>query len=134
MKRTEGSGMKAQIGLMCLAAICWMLGCAPHSTTVPVSGRVSVDGKPLIHGSILFEDRRTKESFVSPVENGVFEFVSNGELGLPMGNYGVGINSTAPNNPGSVVPEKYRLPQTSELTCSITDVDEFQQDFELTSD
>jgi hypothetical protein len=77
----------------CVAGL--LLGCGENLKTVPVSGRVTVGGKPLPLGSVSYVPDATKGNNVrvtpsgSIDANGNYELGSKGQTGAPPGWYKV---------------------------------------------
>lgn len=120
------------------AGLCVMLaiGCGKTPEKLyPVSGTVTVGGKPLNGGTVQFEMLEQGEAsgkvYTSSGEvdaNGHFELITFGKPGAPAGEHrvwvtpnqlmmpdelGVGIERSSP------VPKKYMLPTTTELTYHV---------------
>lgn len=120
-------------------------GCGSGRTqqpVAPVKGTVTYNGRPLKHGTILFESPG-KRTAVGEVRNGAIVGVRTYEDndGAPVGEHRVAIQSLAemsaialagPSNPGdtgkynpaymsgtSAIPEHYGNPATSGLTANV---------------
>jgi hypothetical protein len=115
------------LGLSWLAsAICVMatIGCGDSSRpTAPstVRGVVTLDGQVLPEGVVNFSSSSTGDAAIAMVADG--KFVVTG--GMVPGTYKVSVTppTPTPENPAppvSKVPEKYRTPETTDLTSKIT--------------
>lgn len=99
--------------IVCLAAV----GCGgqsdPVGDTIPVSGTVNVNGKPLESGSVSFhpdESKGNSSAFVSVgnIENGNYKLSTRNKEGAPQGWYKVTIISNVPGDPK----DEYSLPKS----------------------
>ena len=120
--------------------ILFFMGCAKTPEKLfPVSGTVTVAGKPLQGGTVQFEmiekGAASGKIFTSSGEvdeHGNFELITFGKPGAPAGQHrvwvtpnqlmmpdelGVGIDRTSP------VPKKYMLPTTSDLKYTVSEGD-----------
>jgi hypothetical protein len=115
---------------------------APVARTdlVPVSGKVTFQGKPLADAKIVFvptgKDDPDRPAAVTDAE-GAYELVCDDQAGAPPGNYQVVIMAFGPSTddevrPASLIPEKYTNPKKSGLTAVVKDQDENVIDFTLT--
>ena len=111
-------------------------GCnrGPDLKLVPVSGRVTYDGRPVTTGSISFRPDTAKGNS-SPYEpagdidaNGNYKLYTAGKEGAPPGWYKVAVVSTAepdPENPSAVpksfIPRKYGEPTNSGLEKEVVE-------------
>jgi hypothetical protein len=98
---------------------------------LPVTGKVTLDGKPLAKGTISFHPDKSKGNTlnspaVGNIENGEFSVAAGKDKGVPAGWYKVEIRSSVPINPKdeysehkSVISEKYADPATSGLTAEV---------------
>lgn len=123
----------ALAGLVCLLAAG---GCARGPKRVPLTGRVTLDGKPLSAATVVFEG--SGGSYSGAVEGGAFEVKNFEGAGLPPGKYTVTVlprddvdrnalvyagqetRASAPP-PGPKIPGKYADPATSGLTAEVLD-------------
>lgn len=129
---------------LCLLTLI-LLGCQaapPPETLVPVRGKVTVKGKPLSQGTIVFRPDRDRgntskhepRATISP--EGTYELESGDELGAPPGWYRVTVNamkmegSTKP--PVWLVAQKYSDVKTSGLAAEVkTDASGTSVDFDV---
>ena len=122
------------------------VGCSSDSglTTFPVTGSVSVNGKPAAYAKLTFspvrEDQREMRVYAKADENGEFTlFVSMPEDGENTVEYHVGISWRIPQNPRDrndpdygeeLLPKKFQDPKQSglkvEIDPSITELDPFE--------
>ena len=104
------------------------------SNLVPVTGSVAFDGKPLPHGTILFDpDGGDGQPAVGKIVNGEFTMVTTVSApGVVKGKYRVRVESTEPFTPPpnavppfpeakSLIPKKYNDLKTSGLTVEVED-------------
>jgi len=123
-------------------------GCGPGNPLgrKAISGKVTLDGQPLEHGSIAFEPMATKGGVGTGgvIAGGSYSIETT--KGLPPGKYRVRINasqgdeqvstSEAPG-PSSAAPPKSLLPPKyntqTELDCEVTEAGPNQFDFALES-
>jgi hypothetical protein len=126
--------------LVCLI----LIGCqaAVPETLVPVKGKVSVKGKPLATGTIVFHPDRDKgntskqEPRGTVAEDGTYELESNDEPGAPTGWYKVTVY--AMKNEGSTKPptwlasQKFSDVKSSGLTAEVVNNSTKSFDFDLT--
>jgi hypothetical protein len=104
----------------------------PEPKGEPVSGRVTLDGKPLSAGVVTFVSKDGKTTVAAPVIDGRFLAT------VPVGEYAVGITPPRPPRekdpkekppaPAPVIPAKYGDPKTSGITYKVTDG---KQDFDI---
>jgi hypothetical protein len=128
--RMLGFGLLAVTALLPLLGGC-QRGSAPLT---PVSGKVAYKGFSLQGGTIVFTpDAARGESGRLALgkinQDGSYQLYTGEALGAPAGWYRVTITSLAPsgvqapgqvfNPPYSLLPEKYRDPDLSELACEI---------------
>jgi hypothetical protein len=96
---------------------------------VPVEGKVTLDGKPLTHGSIAFwpEDESLPPACGEITKEGTYALYSEGQEGAVVGTYRVTVvcqsevDSTAPEKVKSFVPEKYSRKETSKLVVRVVE-------------
>jgi len=106
-------------------------GCGSSGpSTVPVSGKITVDGQPLAKGSLRFVPDSAKADSpnsepAGTIEGGSYSVFTGGKPGAPVGKYKVAvvsqdeIDSTNPQPPKSAVNPKYNDPQTSTLSVEV---------------
>jgi hypothetical protein len=109
-------------------------GCSDPAL-VPVSGKVTVDNKPLKSGNVLFVPDRERGNIadVEPRslinESGVYELTTNGKPGAPPGWYKVAVaggddgpaneDNSKPKLGLSPVPEHYNDPEKTDLRVEV---------------
>jgi hypothetical protein len=127
--------------LICLI----LVGCqaAAPEPLVPVKGKVTIKGKPLTTGTIVFHPDRDKgntskqEPRATISEDGTYDLESNDEPGAPSGCYKVTVY--AMKNQGSTKPpiwlasQKYADVKSSGLTAEVGGDSTKSFDFDLTS-
>jgi hypothetical protein len=115
------------LGLMGLAgAIC---GCGDSFQLVPVTGKVTVGGKPLASGMVSYRpDRKAGNKFggepLGEIKNGVYTLETRGKPGAPVGKYRVVVAPSGPpdNTKPTVKAEfdpKYSLAEKSGLDIEV---------------
>jgi hypothetical protein len=105
----------------------------PVGPTVPVKGNVTVNGKPLKKGSVVYwpdEDKGNKLT-VAPMgligEDGSYELNTKGKPGAPVGAYKVTVqaqtevDSTKPTSAKSLVPDVYATQAKTPLKKEVTE-------------
>jgi hypothetical protein len=126
---------KLELCLMMLAALTFLGGCnRAQAPLTPVSGRVAYQGSPLPGGTIVFTpDSARGESgpiaFGRINQDGTYHLYTGDALGAVAGKFRVTVTSLAPSGvqipgqpispPYSLLPDKYRDPNLSELACEI---------------
>lgn len=116
--------MRTGLGILCMLAL---VGCGSGEQTVyPVSGTLTLDGKPFGPAILVFES-------TTPAEKGVQLKTPGGQAdasgnitlttykpgdGAPAGDYRVYLPPN-PMNPGQALPQIYQDPKTSGLTVKI---------------
>jgi hypothetical protein len=115
------------VATLCFAAA----GCGPPYRCVPVSGHVTVDGKPLPYGAISFapDTSRGNTHRVNPVgeidEDGSYEVSTEAKPGAPVGWYKVVIRTQIPGDkrPDHVVKidPKFSDPSRTPLSVEIVE-------------
>ncbi len=115
--------------VLCLASC----GSDPVGKTVPVKGKITVDGKALTKGSVAFwpdEAKGNKSTFTPGAqvgEDGSFELYTNMKRGAPPGHYKVTVmaqtesDSTAPTKSKLLVPEGVTKKETTTLLVEVTE-------------
>lgn len=139
---------RTTFGLCFLLALFGLIGCG--SSTVPISGTVIYDGKPLKQGTIIFEAEGVRPANGKIVDGKIVEVTTfkTGD-GVAPGNHKVAIQaveemgSAITKNPGdsptggnymggkSLLPAKYGNPAQSGLTATVTAGGENNFTFEL---
>jgi hypothetical protein len=119
---------------LCSVVFAALAGCGPSEITVPVEGKVLVDGKPLTFGTVIFtpDAARGNDSLDEPRgkldANGIYRASLKKErAGVPPGWYRISISAqrlTDPKDPfsyESVIPTKFNNPETSGLSLEVVD-------------
>jgi hypothetical protein len=101
--------------------------------TVPVKGKVTVNGQPLKQGSVAFWPNKEKGNN-SPLEaggqiseDGSYEMFTKGKPGVPPGHYKVTVmaqstvDSTNPTKAKVLVPEKYTLKDSTPFLIEVVE-------------
>jgi hypothetical protein len=137
----------AMQGMAVLAALAglWMAGCGGSEgpSTIPVSGKVTLNGEPLTSGEVAFvpkEGDGTRRPGIGRIEeDGTFVLMSHSKEGVEPGDYKVVVYPVASDDGGekkdaatiSPIPEKYRKTETTDLEAT---VDASTKDEELAFD
>jgi len=118
---------RAPLRSICLIALAFMVvagGCGPSAPAlVPLSGTLTVDGRPLARGMIQFEADSGGATAVATVTDGHFTATTAGRRGIVPGRYTARLEARAePTDetdtlPKSLVATKYADAATSGLTC-----------------
>ena len=126
---------------ICLVLLLLALGCSGPKIpkTVPVSGRVTMDGKPLVNALVMFspedsKNQRTQEASGFTDENGSYSLKLNinGTPGVAPGRYVVHIGKMdLENAKGQVIPEAYNTNST--MTCDVPAGGKTDADYNLSS-
>ena len=109
-----------------------LVGCDSGYKRIPVSGNVTLDGKPLQGGVLLFHADSSKgnnirASCTGPVKDGHFTLVTSGVQkndtgsGAPMGWYKVTLITDLPGTPIINVAPKYLQPETTPVAIEIVE-------------
>lgn len=124
----------------CVVLFCVLAsGCSDRPTLAPVKGTVTLDGKPLLSGTVMFEAKGTRPATGKIVNGQIVEVTTyDPNDGLPVGQHNVAVvaiedASAAAANPGegkapkgnymsgkSLIPARYNDPNTSGLKVDIT--------------
>jgi hypothetical protein len=122
-------------GLVVGALLLMLAACSGDSVgrTVPVKGKVTVNGEPLKRGSVTFWPNDAKGN-KSPHEagaqigaDGTYEAFTKGKAGVPPGHYKVTISANAdvdntdPSKAKSLVPSIYNTKDTTPLLIEVVD-------------
>jgi hypothetical protein len=123
-------------GLLMLVA-----GCNDGPALYPVTGSVSLDGKPVDGASVTFISSDGQPVFATTDSSGNYAMLTNGKPGVPVGEYKVTVSKVASSpaismntpedmkkmqaagpmpKPMSLVPERYASPDKSGLTATVT--------------
>lgn len=122
--------------LWAIAGLLGVVGCLESAGTisnlVPVTGSIALDGKPLSHGTIMFDPEGSEgQPAVGQIVNGEFTMVTTVSApGVVQGKYRVRVESTElvkrpPNavppfpEAKSLIPKKYNDLKTSGLTVEV---------------
>jgi hypothetical protein len=133
--------------LVSLLVLCFLLSGCDHGTPAlaPVTGRVFFQNQPLLAGAIVFvpdADRGNNgplaQGTIQP--GGAYTVQTGGQPGANPGWYRVTVVSVertghdrySASTPRSLVPEKYRDPQLSDLMCEVKEGRENSINFHLT--
>jgi len=104
------------------------IGCGGGPPTIPVTGKVTVDGQPLAKGSLLFKPEEGLKIPREPsgtIENGDYSISTDGKPGAPLGKYKVvivahqEIDSTKPDAVKSPFNAKYSHPYKTDLKVEV---------------
>ena len=109
-----------------------LLGCSSGIKRVPVSGKVTLDGKPLNGGVLLFHPDSSRGnparvSCTGPVKNGQYNLVTSGVTGsdtgsgAPLGWFKVTLINDLPGTPPINVHGKYLNPETTPVAIEIVE-------------
>lgn len=116
------------------AAICLVVlllgGCDSGPSTIPVSGKVTVDGQPLSKGTLRFIPDASKGNTLeiepaATIEGGSYTLYTSGKPGAAAGAYKVAvvsqeeIDSTNPVPPKSPFDPKFSDPQLTPLAVEV---------------
>lgn len=110
--------------IVCLGTAVLFAGCSDTDENATVSGQITLDGKPLPAGVILFEDSANGVGGSAVVENGAFVIPTP----LPTGKYAVALQPPplpAPHEsnkkgPRVKLPQHLTRPATSGLEADLT--------------
>jgi hypothetical protein len=115
----------ATLGLLCGG----LAGCGDGPRTVPVAGAVIFDGQPLTTGTVQFHpvEPTNKHQPVGTIgADGKYQVVTDSVPGAPVGKYKIVVNASAPSNPSdpyslpkSLIPQKYNVPEETELLLEV---------------
>jgi hypothetical protein len=106
---------------------------ACSTATFPVEGTVTVDGKPLDHGTVVFwpenaEGNTSPDTASSEIgANGTYALYTQGKEGAPIGVYRVTVvsqtqlDSTKPEKVKSLVPKKYTRREETDLRIKVVE-------------
>jgi hypothetical protein len=122
-----------------------LFGCARGIRRIPVSGTVTLDGKPLQGGVLVFHPDESKGNTArigcsGPVKNGHYKLNTSAVTrldtgaGAPLGWYKVTLTNNLPGQPIINVANKYLTPETTPVAIEIVDNPEpGAYDIQLTS-
>jgi len=106
-----------------------LIGCG-GSGLVPVTGKVTLDGKPLTSGNVAFHPSGTTPAAYGTIQSdGTYVALTGTGKGMMPGAYRITVEAfgeipktgfqEAETVPPSLVPEKYRVPTTSGLEYTV---------------
>jgi len=128
------SGLRSSLAFMAFAAILVLGGCGQQGrlTTVPVRGTVTLDGKPLPYGQVLFMPDNGRVAKGEIVDGRFTLGTYSASDGAVLGKHRVSVTARKPvetnlNDPlavpqynPSLIPERYSDPATSGLVFEVT--------------
>ncbi len=119
---------------LCSVIVFVLAGCGRGETTIPVKGKVVVDGQPLMIGTVIFtpDAARGNTSLHEPRgkldANGVYQaYQTKDHAGVAPGWYKISISAQRLTDPKdlysyvSVIPTKFAHPETSGLALEVVD-------------
>ena len=125
--------------LLALLSVAFLVaGCGePLDPVYPVTGKVTLNGKPLTTGTVTFTPTGNGPSATGMIrEDGTYELKSHDDrAGALPGSYKVSVSAVKINPQGmalSLLPSKYSTGQTSGLTAEVEEKDTNTVDIELT--
>jgi hypothetical protein len=132
-----------------LVSLFGVWGCSDAEPFGIVNGRVTLDGQPLGHGAISFDNAETKFAVAANLdERGVYVIRSVRHNGLPPGEYRVAISpatigggetpligdpSPRPGAAAKPIPQRYHSATTSGLSATVRVGENPPYNFDLTS-
>ncbi len=138
---------KTILRIASFALLAFIAGCG-SSDTGRVAGRVTVGGKPIAQGAVLFQNAAKGTAILAPIGNdGTYRVKTSQKDGLPAGDYQVAVQPQASySGPAplvappkqekkpaeSPIPVKYRSVKTSGLKITVKLGDNPPFDFDLT--
>jgi hypothetical protein len=114
----------ARTTIWMLLALCMALGCGDgRAKRVPISGRVTIDGQPLVHGSVLFRPANGRSAGGALDSEGryVLTCFEKGDGAIP-GDYAVAISGAEQLGETAIrwhAPRKYAEVKTSQLKATV---------------
>jgi hypothetical protein len=117
--------------LLCLLPCALLTLASCSQSRYPVEGKVTLDGKPLKTGTVVFwsGDGKVERSARLPQsqirEDGSYALYTEGAEGAPVGTYKVTVHaeeradSTKPEKTKLLVPKKYTQPETTPLSIKV---------------
>ena len=127
------------VGSVCMVSVLLLTLSACESDgigkTVPVKGKVTVNGKALANASVVYWPDEAKGNKLSAnllptgktAEDGTYDLVTKGKPGAPPGAYKVTVNahtevdSTKPETAKKLVPDKYTSKEKTPLEKNVAD-------------
>ena len=112
-----------------LTVLLCLLLCGCGSKLAGVDGTVTLDGKPLSTGTVVFQNEGLPMGVGSLRSNGSYTVYTGDQRGLPPGDYQVTVSAyqTRPGRdameepiPVLLTPPRYNKPETSGLTAKVT--------------
>jgi hypothetical protein len=126
--------MTRSLGCCLCGFLCVLAGCDRGETTVPVEGKVLVDGQPLTSGTVIFTPDASRGNTSQHEPRGQLDAkgvyranLSKDRGGVPPGWYKISISAQRlkdPNDPYSyvsVIPTKFAKPETSGLALQVVE-------------
>jgi hypothetical protein len=133
--------------VLIIAAMVFTVGCGSSEVVGRVAGRITVAGKPLDHGIVVFQNAQKNIGVVAPVgEDGKYHARTYKQDGLSPGDYQVAIQPQEIANGApamiappklqkkhkSLIPAKYQSISTSGLIATVKPGNNPPFDFDLT--
>lgn len=124
--RTHSRDVALQLSILCLMIVI-MAGCgssASELATAPVVGTVTVNGKPLGKGTVVFvpERGRGANGIIRPDGTFILTTYTEGD-GAIVGINKVGVSAWQSDNiegpHKTLIPTRYTMPDSSGLTCEV---------------
>jgi hypothetical protein len=122
---------------LCLLALVGLVaGCSRGPKTIPVTGTVKLDGKPVTGATVRFSDPSVKQTPVGTTDaQGKFTLAYMNKPGAPAGNYKVSISKPAEGAEGGateIFPARYNA--KTKLTAVVETGGQNDFPFDLTSE
>jgi len=122
MRRLSPARLSGALGVLVLA----LSGCGGVGTLYPVSGKVTVDGKPLKDGQVSFVPDKEKgnKAPVAPfgkIKDGSYSLDTKGQPGAPAGWYQIMVETQYPGGPEkhTELPRRFSDPGKSGLAVEV---------------
>lgn len=118
-------------------------GCEKPSNLIPVTGKVTLEGQPLVHGTVSYRPQGdlTSPQATGPLDKeGTYRLYTDGQPGAPAGRYRVVVfaydqPTSGPGHrglPRSVISDRYHREETTPLEREVrTDAPPSAYDLEL---
>jgi hypothetical protein len=133
MRHSPGPPNRRPTGLFLAGLLgAFLAGCGQGAGLVPVTGKVTLDGKPLGTGTVTFHPDAAKGNAAPHLAageidgQGNYKLLSDGKEGVPPGWYKVTVTAQEPADsknpyapPQSIVNAKYRDVKTSNLSVEV---------------
>lgn len=117
----------------CLLSLALLTGCETSEPIGEVSGKVTLDGKPVTAGGVIFSNTEKGVHVLVPIKSdGTYQLETAAGYGVPLGTYQVAVSPPIPEPvmPGApkpeatsqpiVIPVKYQKPGGTGLETTIT--------------